>query len=261
MKTSNLSDQNESDELGLLALSYSGKFDESNDMDQWRSENELPYSGEEIRRIGKYVKSTNYLGNDATEEIFKSKAGDYSILHLALHGQADTTDMFNSRLIFKRDSASKEDGELRAFELYNLDLRKLQMVVLSACETGIGKQNEGEGIFSIARGFAFAGCPSIVMSLWKVNDKSTADLIDYFYSNLKDGLPKDEALRNAKLTYLEKSDDINAHPSNWASFIILGNMQPLELATETFRWYYLMVLGGIMLMIWLIIRRRESVKF
>lgn len=258
---SNLSDQNESDELGLLALSYSGKFDESNDMDQWRSENELPYSGEEIRRIGKYIKSTNYLGNDATEEIFKSKAGDYSILHLALHGQADTTDMFNSRLIFKRDSASKEDGELRAFELYNLDLRKLQMVVLSACETGIGKQNEGEGIFSIARGFAFAGCPSIVMSLWKVNDKSTADLIDYFYSNLKDGLPKDEALRNAKLTYLEKSDDINAHPSNWASFIILGNMQPLELATETFRWYYLMVLGGIMLIIWLIIRRRESVKF
>ncbi|MCK5470191.1 MAG: CHAT domain-containing protein, partial [Cyclobacteriaceae bacterium] len=214
----NLSRQKEIKNPKMLALSYSEKIDESSDIEQLRFENELPYSEEEIRRIRKRIKSTCYLGIDATEGIFKAKASAYSMIHLALHGQADTVDMFNSRLIFKKDSTSNEDGELRAYELYDMDLSEVQMVVLSACETGIGKQYEGEGIFSIARGFAYAGCPSIVMSLWKVNDKATADLIDFFYANLKDKVPKDEALRNAKLAYIEKSDDLNAHPSNWAAF-------------------------------------------
>ena len=256
----NLSRQKEIKNPKMLALSYSDKIDESSDIEQLRFENELPYSEEEIRRIRKRIKSTCYLGIDATEGIFKAKASAYSMVHLALHGQADTVDMFNSRLIFKKDSTSSEDGELRAYELYDMDLSELHMVVLSACETGIGKQYEGEGIFSIARGFAYAGCPSIVMSLWKVNDKATADLIDFFYANLKDKVPKDEALRNAKLAYIEKSDDLNAHPSNWAAFISLGNNQPIQMESPGIRWYFWVILAMIVLSALLIYQKRRLAK-
>ncbi|MCK5103041.1 MAG: CHAT domain-containing protein, partial [Cyclobacteriaceae bacterium] len=169
-------------------------------------------------------------------------------------------DIFNSRLIFKKDSISHEDGELRAYELYDMDLSNLQMVVLSACETGIGKQYEGEGIFSIARGFAYAGCPSIVMSLWKVNDKTTADLIDFFYTNLKDKMPKDEALRVAKLTYIENSDDINAHPSNWAAFITLGNNQAVMIPKAPFQWYYIFIITGFIALLLFLLYRKSKVN-
>lgn len=238
----NLTNHKEIQSPRMLALSYSAQMDELSDLTQLRAENELPYSCEEILRIGKHMESTNYLGIEATEDIFKSQANSYSIIHLALHGQADTVDMFNSRLIFKRDSFSIEDGQLRAFELYDMNLKSVQMVVLSACETGIGKQYNGEGIFSIARGFAFAGCPSIIMSLWKVNDKTTANLIDLFYANLKDQLPKDESLRNAKLKYIEISDDVNAHPTNWAAFITLGNNQPIQIPSVNTYWNYLLII-------------------
>ncbi len=220
----------------LLALSYSSQLDMNDDIEVQRSENELPYSAEEIVRISQILNAKCFLGDEATETRFKSMAPHYSIIHLALHGQADTTDMFNSRLIFKHDSTEQEDGELRAFELYDMELSKLQLVVLSACETGLGEVHEGEGIFSIARGFAYAGCPSLVMSLWKVNDKTTADLVDFFYKNLSQGQPKDMALRNAKLSYLQSADDLSAHPANWAAFIALGNYNPVELPYADFPW-------------------------
>jgi len=257
---SNLSKQNEPENPKMLALSYSDQIDKNSDIEQLRFENELPYSAEEIDKIRKRIRSTCYLGDDATEELFKKLAGDFTIIHLALHGQADTTNMFNSRLIFKKDSISDEDGELRAYELYDMDLSKLQMVVLSACETGIGKQYEGEGIFSIARGFAYAGCPSIVMSLWKVNDKTSADLIDSFYANLKDKLPKDEALRAAKLKYIENSDDINAHPSNWAAFITLGNNQAVMIPKAPFQWNYIIMIVGSIAFILFFLYRKSKVK-
>lgn len=241
----------------MLAMSYSDKSIGMSTVEKLRSENELPYSSDEIIRIKKRVKSTNYLGEDATEDVFKSTANQYSIIHLALHGQADTTDMFNSQLIFKRDTSSIEDGELRAYELYNMDLSKTDLVVLSACETGIGKQAKGEGIFSIARGFAYAGCPSIVMSLWKVNDKTTADLFDYFYANLALKISKDEALRNAKLSYIENSDDIGAHPANWAAFIALGNNQPVRIPVSNPYWIYILSIIGFISIITFFIYNRS----
>jgi CHAT domain-containing protein len=232
----NLEHQQKTDSPRLLALSYSSQLDTDADVELQRSENELPYSAEEILDIKKIMDAKCFLGNDATETRFKMFAPKYSMIHLALHGKADTTDMFNSRLIFKRDSTEKEDGELRAFELYDMDLSKLQLVVLSACETGLGEVHEGEGIFSIARGFAYAGCPSIVMSLWKVNDKTTADLVDFFYKNLRQGQPKDAALRNAKLSFLQSADDLSAHPANWAAFIALGNNSPVQLPAANYPW-------------------------
>jgi CHAT domain-containing protein/Tfp pilus assembly protein PilF len=210
---------------GLIAFSYSDekslKMTGSRDMRP-----ELPGTSEEIERITKAAKGvkTCYQGTDATESRFKSDAPYYDVIHLAIHGIADTVNYLNSRLIFRHEKDSLDDGFLYASELYGLDLSHVKLAVLSACESGIGKSYAGEGMFSVARGFVYAGCPSLVMSLWKVNDFKTARFMGMFYENLAMGQKVDEALRNAKLGFIESTDEIGAHPANWAAFVGLGKL-------------------------------------
>ena len=119
---------------------------------------------------------------------------------------------------------------------------------------------KGEGVYSLARGFAYAGCPAMVMSLWRVNDKTTAELMDYFYENIANGLHKDEALQKAKLTFIENSDDLGAHPANWAAFIALGNNQPLQISKSILQWYYWVILAMIVIGALLIYQKRRLAK-
>jgi CHAT domain-containing protein len=116
-----------------------------------------------------------------------------------------------------------------------------QLVVLSACETGAGQYVAGEGVFSLARGFMDAGVPSVVMSLWQVNDISTSELMPLFYRHLAQGLPKDEALHKAKLEFLKTSDPMKTHPFFWAGFVLLGDNAPVKEGES--RWYIWMGLG------------------
>ena len=247
---SNLNSVQKIKKPGLLAFSYSAEVDEDLDFAHLRAEDEIRFSAEELNSIKKYIKRGSFNEDTlASEALFKREATNYSLLHLALHGQADVTDRYNSKLLFKDDSTTGEDGELHAYELYNMDLSNTEMAVLSACETGIGMQTEGEGIFSIARGFAYAGCPSILMSLWKVSDKTTAEIMGYFYQNLVKGMQKDEALRRAKITYIENSDDTKAHPSMWAAFIALGNNAPIHVPSPLFKWYYTIIIVSLLVII------------
>ncbi len=217
----------------VLALSYSPTNIKQGFSAGAGELDELPYSAKEIASAGSHFANANFkLIEGATEMQFKEEASKYSIIHLAIHGQADTIDRYNSKLIFRSEEDAVEDGILRAYELYNLDLSNSQLVVLSACETGIGKQVEGEGIFSIARGFAFAGCPTLVMSLWRANDKSTYMLMDLFYEHLALGMKKDKALQQAKIKFINKMNDYDAHPSNWATFVVLGNNEPIRLTNN-----------------------------
>ena len=105
------------------------------------------------------------------------------------------------------------------------------MVVLSACNTGTGELQRGEGVISLARGFAFAGAKSIISTLWSVNDKSTEVLMSSFYKHLKSGMKKDEALRKAKQDY-RRNPKNDAHPFYWAAFIPSGDMSALDLNTQ-----------------------------
>jgi len=223
----------------VLGLSYSSIDQGSTAALRDGKFGELPYSAIELRAIQKTFSDGLYLdGSNATEYHFKSEVGEADIVHLALHGEADTADILNSRIVFKEAGDPNEDGFLYAHELYGIDLSQTQMAVLSACETGRGRSMEGEGVYSLARGFAYAGCPSIVMSLWEVNDKTTARIMDYFYQFVAKGLPKDEALRRAKLQYLSNSNDYSAHPANWAAFISLGNAKPIDFPNQRDHYYY-----------------------
>ncbi len=190
----------------------------------------------ELKNISRLFSGDYLTGKAASESNFKQLAGKYSIIHLATHALVEDNNPEFSRLMFGQDTLLGEDGKLYSYELYNLRLNA-ELVTLSACNTGTGKLQEGEGMMSLARGFMYAGCPSLVVSLWSVSDKSTAEVIKLFYEGLKRGLPKDEALQQAKKIYLSQADPLEANPIYWGGFVLVGNDSPLqEIPTGPLNW-------------------------
>ncbi|MEM9545790.1 MAG: CHAT domain-containing protein [Bacteroidota bacterium] len=199
----------------------------------------LPGSLKEVQNINSILPTTLLTKEDATESHFKSKAPNHKVLHLSMHGLVDEKYPLDSRLIFG-SSEDAEDGLLHAYELYSMNLNA-DLAVLSACSTGEGKLEIGEGVQSLNRAFTFAGVNSTVMSLWKVPDASTEIIMSAFYENLKDGMTKGKALQKAKKTYLENEViPERRHPNYWAGFILAGSDDPIEFTSEL-NFYYLLI--------------------
>ncbi len=187
----------------------------------------LPYSGEEVVTAGKLWRGDYLINSDATRERFMHTAENYRILHLSTHGVADNRLGEYAYLAFAEVPDSLENELLYVRDLYGLTLNA-DLVALSACETGVGKLHQGEGIISLARAFAYAGAKSLVTTLWVSDDFSTKELMKEFYLYLRKGASKDEALNLAKLHYLKKFGGEAAHPFYWAGFMPVGDMNPLK---------------------------------
>ncbi len=208
----------------------------------------LPLGGiiKEVQSIKELVPSRVFLNENATEAKFKEHAPDYNILHLAMHTIMKDDNPLNSWLAFttaeSNDPADTiEDNRLYAYEIYNLSLNA-EMAVLSSCSSGFGKMNRGEGMMSLARGFYYAGCPSVVMTLWQVSDKSSSELMTDFYKYLKKGKSKQEAMRLAKIDYLDSSDDLTSNPYFWSGFVVLGDSSPIYKKSGMAYWVSILAL-------------------
>ncbi|GET29732.1 hypothetical protein SD074_19340 [Prolixibacter sp. SD074] len=186
----------------------------------------LPGAKEEVKGITKLISGDVFDNSKATESNFKKDAGNYDILHLAMHTVLNDSLPMYSKLVFSPESDTINDGWLNTYEVYNMKL-KARLAVLSACNTGSGKLRKGEGVVSLARGFLYAGCPSIVMTLWNVEDVASARLMINFYKYLLKGYSKDEALRKAKLDHLANADPLKAHPYYWLGYVLIGDQTPL----------------------------------
>ena len=218
----------------------------------------LPATYKEIRNIARYFKGKYFLSNSATKDAFISHAPDYGIIHLALHGHADIEEPVNSMLVFSKTKGDTSAGnQISIAELSNMELNA-ELVVLSACETGNGKIQKGEGVISIARGFMLAGSSSLVASNWKVEDYATSKLISLFYEVLAKNQPKNAALRQAKLGYIAQADALSSHPYFWSGFVLWGNSKPLTNSTNL--WLYLSFSGGVLAIVTLIIVLRLKQK-
>jgi CHAT domain-containing protein len=204
----------------------------------------LPGVQKEVDAIAKTIKTKIFRGNEATEQNFRENCSDFDILHLAMHAYINDSLPAFSRLAFSpklQSDALDADGWLNTTDIYNLDLNA-RMAVLSACNTGVGRLKRGEGMMSLARGFLYAGCPSVVMSLWEVEDQSGTKIMSEFYRNLKKGKTKDEALRLAKLTYLEESNSRLAHPHYWMSFKAIGDNSSIYTSYDVYFFVLLILL-------------------
>src|SRR3989339_233823 len=210
----------------------------------------LPGTRIEVKKITnsfelKNIKAEDFLGEQALEENVKS-AKNPKILHIATHGvflkdveymsmdfESDMkkhveNPLLRSMLLFSgaentikgetSDDFTKDDGILTAFEVMNLDLDETELVVLSACKTGLGEIKNGEGVYGLQRAFKVAGAKSIVMSLWSVNDETTQLLMTKFYENWLGGMTKREAFRKAQLHVKSKHPDFY----HWGAFVMVG---------------------------------------
>ncbi len=213
---------------------------------------DLPGAVEEVKGIQNTMSGELRIGTSATESSFKSEAGEFDILHLATHSIINQRDPSYTKLMFSPDDG--EDGQLHIYELENLSL-SASLVTLSACNTGIGKIAEGEGVMSLARSFRSVGVPSVVMSLWPASDKSTPELMKYFYQNLKDGQSKDLALNNARKQYLEIATGKARHPFYWGGFVLIGDNQPIAGSSNSSIW--LLPIGVVVVIVISVARKRR----
>lgn len=248
-----------------LAFSFSNTADTiTNSLISFRNlrsaNTDLPGTRKEIASISDIIDGQYYYGANATEANFKKSAGPYNMLHLALHGEVDNDRPENSRLFFTKSKDSIEDNFLYTHELFALDI-PAELTVLSACNTGSGKIAKGEGIMSLGNAFQYAGTKSLLLTNWAVSDETTPTLMKKFYANLKEGMPKDKALQQAKLSYLNSEEHYYlGEPFYWGGFYLIGDTAPITFSSNNWVYWYMII--GILALIFIVflIRRRKTKK-
>jgi tetratricopeptide (TPR) repeat protein len=186
----------------------------------------LPFAEEEAKAIAALYGVEPLLGKAATEGAVRERVAEAGIVHLAAHGYYNPVAPLSSLIALAPDDpstgsgqATTYDGWLTVGEVYGLDLSQTDLVVLSACQTQLGELSAGDELVGLTRAFIFAGTPTVVASLWNVDDEATSLLMERFYTHLKEGISKAEAMRQAQLETMAEYPD----PYYWAAFVMSGD--------------------------------------
>ncbi|MFK5957585.1 MAG: CHAT domain-containing protein [Lutibacter sp.] len=217
--------------------------------DNHRNLSELNYTLQEAKSIENTIDGNFLLKANASKSNFNKYAEDYSIIHLSTHASAGD--------FYVPPAIEFYNETLYLPEIYGYNLQT-DLLVLSACETGLGTLRKGEGAMSLARGFSYAGVKNLLVSLWKVNDKSTEKLISDFYINYKKSGNKAGALHNSKLSYIDNKT-ISASkksPYYWASFVYIGDVTSID--DKDFRFVWIFIVGIVLIMGYFLLK---NVKF
>lgn len=185
--------------------------------------------------LSESLSKMNFFAKQSNESNFRKKAGNSRILHLATHSEIFENDPLYSLIYMNSDTTSnnqgsyENDGMIYAYELFQMDISS-EMVMLNSCESGSGNYIQGSGIVGFSRAFNYAGAKSLIMNLWSVRDKTAYELSLSFYSYLNQGLSKSEAMRRAKIYYI---NNLNSNPTYWGSFVVYGNSDPIFPTSRT----------------------------
>jgi len=207
----------------------------------------LPKLKENIAEAQESIKHFDGKVDDGTDKstfLDQARIADY--LLLATHASASVADNLKSKIFLS-------DQEYILMNDIQYEKFQAKMVVLSACETGKGKNEIGEGVLSFARGFAYAGVPSVTMNLWKTDDETSSKIIPRYFKYIKKGYSKPEALRKAKLDYIETEP--NSSPNKWASLAHIGNPQA-TFNTCNFNLWWLIIVIILVASLWFLKNRR-----
>ncbi len=181
----------------------------------------LKYNVQEVKDITLiWPSSAEFVDTNATKDLFLRMSDHTAVLHIATHALGSRMEDNEPTILFHNYES------INLADIYRTPIRT-NLVVMSACETAVGRYAPGEGVMSFARAFAAAGAKSVVASLWAVNDQSTKEIMVDFHRHLRMGKTKDRALREAKQDFLARSDPRYHHPYYWAGFIAIGDMSPL----------------------------------
>ncbi|BDI21046.1 hypothetical protein ANSO36C_68480 (plasmid) [Nostoc cf. commune SO-36] len=178
----------------------------------------LDKAEEEVESIGNIYNSTSvFILNDATETRLRVESSTANIIHIAAHGEYNSANPLFSTIYLASDD--QNDGLLQVQEIYDLDLTATNLVVLSACNTSVGRLSKGDEVVGLTRAFLYAGAPSVISTLWSVDDTVTGEFMQRFYTHLHLGIEKAEALQKAQ-------NDIRKdypNPYFWAAFVLTGD--------------------------------------
>ncbi len=219
-----------------------------------------PFSEDLVKQYAKVFDGDYFVNENASKELFINQAKEHKIIHIGTHAENNNISPELSRLIFAKKTDGKDnydENSLYSYEIYNIDLSS-NLAILTACETGKPTYQAGEGMISLAHAFNYAGSESILTSLWKIDEESSAKIVTLFYDNLAEGMPKDEALRKAKLSYIATAEGRTAAPQYWAGLVLIGDTAPIDLNQGVAWWWYVMagVVGFILVI--LILKNKKS---
>jgi len=248
LKSLKLNKELQSTSGGILGMAATYTTPESKMNKDWvgirKKLEELDGAKAEVQFLNETYKGSYWIGEGATEAKFKEEASSYNMIHLAMHGLVDNNMPMNSGLVFTENGDTSTENVLLAYELSSLNLNT-NLLVLSACSTADGQYKKGEGVMSLGRGFMYAGVSSILTTLWSINDQSSQQIMQHFYENLYAGMDKDEALRQAKIYYMENAQGVIAHPAFWAAYVLMGDTGTISISKTTNWWLW----GGIILIL------------
>jgi CHAT domain-containing protein/tetratricopeptide (TPR) repeat protein len=219
----------------------------------------LKYSGLEIEKIAalfKPAKRSILERDQASEENFKNQdLADFRIIHFATHAFVDDQKPARSSIVLALDQDPREDGFLQMREIFNLKMQA-DLVVLSACQTGLGQLIRGEGIEGLSRAFFYSGASSVLLSLWAINDQASYQLLERFYLHLRSAHPVMDSLRLAKLEMIDSK--VLDHPYYWAGFIVSGNADRVIFPRRMNKWGIVTLSLGAGLAILILVISREK---
>jgi CHAT domain-containing protein/tetratricopeptide (TPR) repeat protein len=230
----------------------------------------LPRSLDGVRQFEQeYAHVQTMVAESATKSAFLAKAPLFEIIDLATHGKFDRNNFLNSRIYFS--PSGTDDGQLRPNELYVQNI-PARLAILEACETGLGDYQAGEGVMSMARAFTYAGCRSVLMSLWEVVEgNSTQQVMQQFFAHMADSLPLDMAIAQAKRKFLVQTREAgghelaNIHPFYWSELVLIGDNSPLplerreQISQADWAWVGVAVVGiAGMVLVWITYHRRRK---
>ncbi|MEM9546585.1 MAG: CHAT domain-containing tetratricopeptide repeat protein [Bacteroidota bacterium] len=212
---------------------------------------DIPEARKNVKTLARRYHGVSWINEEATKTAFRDQAKNFDVLHLGMHSLLDEQTAGLSSLVFSGES----DHKLFLHEVQSMDI-PAELVVLSACNTGVGRHVLGEGSLSLARAFFFAGAKSTLMSLWQVPDQQTSRIMQLFYKNLDQGMNKSKALAKAKRDYLKKASVLESHPSFWSGFVLVGDDSPLKLTISYGR--YLIYLAVFIVLCGLFLWRKKT---
>ena len=215
-----------------------------------------PFAKQLTQSYSKLFNGNSFLNEKASKGIFTQNAKEHKIIHIGTHAESDNITPEFSRLIFAK-SAEDDNNSLYTYEIYNQNLAS-NLAILTACETGKPAYQPGEGMISLAHAFNYAGSESILTSLWKIDEQSSAKILEYFYDNISDGLSKDEALKAAKLKYISSAEGRTAAPQYWAGLVLIGDTAPIALETSQPLWKWMLLALVILALAWFGLRKRRA---
>lgn len=186
----------------------------------------LPWSEKALNKLNSQFKGNFLIGEQATKPEVLAYLSHSNILHFGTHAITNNEEPLRSGLVLacNQEDPSWEARNLSAAELYGIPLNA-KLAVLTACQTGKGKFESGEGVISLARAFNFGGCPSLLMTLWSVDDRASSEIVLDFYQNLRQQLTISNALHSAKKEYLRNHTGDLANPVYWGGMVMIGENQ------------------------------------